>query len=565
MKRLRITACLCVALFASAPLVGCGDDDHGADDPWEIDQPDGDQAENSDDGTPEPVPLPDPEEAPAIEVVPPHIAFPYEHESTVQSESLEIRNAGDAPLHIESIELVDGPDHFAIADIVGADDDGSATLDGGGDESVTVVVEFDDDSFEPVNGELEITSDDPTTSVKTVDISGNAAAPCIDVTTSQFDFGAVAIGHATTRLVSIQNCSLHSDLHIEDVDVADGDAAFSLVDSTTGEVASLAPGNSLTFLTQFSPDDAGVHQGQLDIFSDSPDEPVRPLYLMGEGVDADCATVDALGAPEATDNTTDFDDSVEVEAGQSVKFKADLVDDAGHDDLTYEWTLVERPEGSLDDLMAYSDDDRVLHANSLGDYVVQLVAYDEDGVASCEPSTVHVVATTDEDIHIQLTWISPLVEAAGGVDSNVQRGVDLDLHYVRPGGDWGDMLNSVFWHSDPDGTGLSWGDGEVRMDIDDLWGEAPENIFHDNPEQGVHHVGVHLYRDYCWAPTDATVRVYFKGDLVFEDTRRLYDTDNFWLVGDVDWGDDPAFVEVDDIADDHELPSHWDITSEGSC
>lgn len=555
MNRLRITACLSIAAFALVLLTACG---VNYDDPAEIEEP----AEEIDEWDFE-------EMEPAIEVTPRHISFPFEFsdedDAPTASEILEVRNAGNAPLHIEKIELVAGDDHFTIADIFGADDDGSAILEAGADESVTVVVEFEDDSIEPATGAIEITSDDPSTPVTTVELSGNSTAPCIDVTTSSpLDFGSVAVGHSTTRLVTVQNCSLHTDLHIDDVDVADDDTSFALVDQTD-DIDPLALYESASFLVEFAPDADGAHEGRLDIVSDSPVEPIQSVHLVGEGVDADCVVAEALGAPSSMGgDAVGFDDHVEVDGGGIVELTAEIVDDAGHSDLSYEWTLVERPAGSLEQLAKPDEGDTSLRVLSLGEYVVQLVVYDGDGVASCEPSTVHIVSTTDEEIHIQLTWISPLVEAAGGVDSSVQRGTDLDLHYVRPGGSWGDPFDSIYWqYSEQD-----WnhdGTQNARLYIDDLWGDDPENITHGDPEEGVHHVGVHVYRDYCWPPTDATVRVHFHGELVFEDTRRLYQTDNFWYVGDIDWSDDPEFVILDKVAEDHSLTSHWDVTAPASC
>jgi uncharacterized protein YfaP (DUF2135 family) len=94
---------------------------------------------------------------------------------------------------------------------------------------------------------------------------------------------------------------------------------------------------------------------------------------------------------------------------------------------------------------------------------------------------------------VQLTWVS-------------NPSSDLDLHLVRPGGVFASGNDCYFGNCT--GTGLTWGSGNPRLDVDDTDGFGPENIYlTTGAESGLYRVIIH-----DWDGTVgevATVRIYF--------------------------------------------------------
>ena len=79
--------------------------------------------------------------------------------------------------------------------------------------------------------------------------------------------------------------------------------------------------------------------------------------------------------------------------------------------------------------------------------------------------------------------------------------------------------------------------------MDNVEGLGPENINLQRPQPGVYRVVVHYYLAHfdgdegpTGSPaTDATVRIFVRGQLAHEATAALDHTDRTWDVADVDW------------------------------
>ena len=387
MNGLRFFAHFSIAFLFVTLAIGCGAEstDANADnDDWEFQQP-----ENK--GKTDPPPPPDPE--PALRVSPPHVAFPPAPFDEVQQKSVTIQNVGSAPLEIESIDLTSGSDFFTVLEIIGADDDGSATLDEESDDSLTVTLEFSHWPLEPTSGTLEIVSNDPSLPDRIVELSGNGATPCIDVSTaSLIDFGSVSIGHQNSRIVTLRNCSVYADLHIEAIDlVDDGDESFSLVGD---DLDMLAPAASAAFFVEYSPDVANSHEGRIDIATNSPADPIRSIRLTGDGVDASCPHVEAQGAAvELGGGPGPFADSVVIEGFRGyrmVNLMAEVVDPAESNKFTYRWSVIEQPDGADIGVDNPNQAEASVRTPLLGIYVLEVEVQDEDGVVNCEPATVEI-------------------------------------------------------------------------------------------------------------------------------------------------------------------------------
>ena len=174
-----------------------------------------------------------------------------------------------------------------------------------------------------------------------------------------------------------------------------------------------------------------------------------------------------------------------------------------------------------------------LYLDLAGTYVVELMVYDNQGVASCgDPATVTIQAIPEDDIHIQLVWDAP-----GVANPAPDAGVDLDLHYLHPSGRWNGN-GSVNWNN----PFPNWGNPEddrddPRLDIDDTCCGGPENINHSNPESGLEYgVGVYYFADLGLGAAYATVRIYIRGELRFQLRNTYMPSEGyFWHVANIRW------------------------------
>lgn len=126
-----------------------------------------------------------------------------------------------------------------------------------------------------------------------------------------------------------------------------------------------------------------------------------------------------------------------------------------------------------------------------------LLTFDNTSGRAYYRATVTRLDCTTPQFRVQLTWDT-------GPDS------DIDLHLLRPGGDFGGD-NDCYWFN-CQGTALEWGaagpDGDPILDVDDVQGYGPENIYvASGAEAGEYRVVIHNFDD---SPaTRATVRLYF--------------------------------------------------------
>ncbi len=158
-----------------------------------------------------------------------------------------------------------------------------------------------------------------------------------------------------------------------------------------------------------------------------------------------------------------------------------------------------------------------------------------------------MVVVPDEAIHIELLWHTPGDPDETDEGSGV--GSDLDLHFSHPwaggpdlDGDgepdgWFDQPFDCFWFN----AHPNWGsfdpsiDDDPDLDLSDTDGAGPEIIGLNIPEDVVYKIGVHYWNDHGYGASNATVRVYIYGSLVFEVVDvQLFDLD-MWEVCTVEW------------------------------
>jgi hypothetical protein len=198
--------------------------------------------------------------------------------------------------------------------------------------------------------------------------------------------------------------------------------------------------------------------------------------------------------------------------------------------LTYAWQVLSEPPGAVDPLTTISPTRVEIDVRQAGEYTLELTVKDAQACQSSQQILLRVVPVGA--IHVELTW----AESYG----------DVDLHYIGPGG--------AFYQSNPNVGDLDWpysratvvGTGRPRpnrnptpdwgwnnttapdgnpaddayLDVDQRWGNGPENVTHAQPFDGTYKVKVHYY---CagWGenpydnegPATATLRVWINGVL----------------------------------------------------
>ena len=417
-------------------------------------------------------------------------------------------------------------------------------------EEYDVRVWYDADDENVRATQMVIESNDSQRPNFPVALIANSDAPCL--TGETVDFGPAALGQTTQRGVTLENCSdlqetvittiqlgkFYDDefVSIDDIfesdEFDDSDMLFDIIETSLpggiadGDNATMEPGGTATFQMLYSPLEEQIDDAVLRV--DSNDES-SPTYIdvVGEGVDRECPIADARIGIEGTgifsESTIEGVPLDEFVLDGSNSFSPEDTDN----ELTYEWSVIDRPQASLSTVDEASSEMAGFRADIAGEYVIELSVYDEVGIVSCEPDQLTAFVDPESDIHVELTW-----EVPASPDGT---GSDLDLHYLHPNGSWSSSPWGVFWNNrEPD-----WEDGStVTLDIDDLTGAEPENVNHSNPDSNYDYaVGVYYFGDQGFGAVDAQIRLYFLDDLVYEGHETLENPGDGVVDADAQFGD----------------------------
>ncbi|TXD37363.1 choice-of-anchor D domain-containing protein [Lujinxingia vulgaris] len=456
-----------------------------------------------------------------------------------------IQNIGTTPLTISQILLGQNSDFDIAFPAPGADpadlesdtDQWPEVLEPG--ESFDIRIWFRPVNNNPSSGEITILSNDPNRSTFSLELIGNSGSPCMEVNQGEvLDFGASSAGQVGRRSIVITNCSAETPLELTNIFVSENtESVFDLnLDPLGGDPDDapviIDPSRSATFQALFAPiSETASYEAKLTIESNDPVASPYEIALLGEGTDNECPVAVAEG--RILNTTRTFTEGTALPLNTIELLGGSSFDPDGQVDF-YEWTILESPENSQARVSPSPNlADPTLYLDLAGTYVVELMVYDNQGVASCgEPATVTIQAIPEDDVHIQLVWDAP-----GVANPTPEAGVDLDLHYLHPSGRWnGD--GSVYWNN----RFPNWGNPEderddPRLDIDDTCCGGPENINHSNPESGLEYgVGVYYFTDRGLGAAYATVRIYIRGELRFQLRNTYLPSEGyFWHVANIRW------------------------------
>src|SRR5262249_35244292 len=110
-----------------------------------------------------------------------------------------------------------------------------------------------------------------------------AAAPRINVTPLQFDYGVVAVGKQASINIQVANVR-GADLTVTAVTLGGQDPQQFALAGAPKQATTVAPGMSFTFTAIFAPKAGGNFQAVVTIASDDPKAPTSTVALSGSGV-----------------------------------------------------------------------------------------------------------------------------------------------------------------------------------------------------------------------------------------------------------------------------------------
>jgi len=228
---------------------------------------------------------------PAFEVDPAILDFGQLDEGAMATESFVVRNIGNSPLTVETIELAQGTStEFATAP--------QATLPHtlGPSEELVVAVTYTGVTPGRDDGRVIVTTDawdDPGTtdseSIGYVELLAISTGPDIQAFPPAVNFQTVQInGSPATRMLLLENVG-NADLIIETIALQTMTAEYTLTMAPSLPVT-VAPSSSVEVQVTYAPIDAGIDQAVILVGSNDRDEASLPVPVQGiGGVPSTCA------------------------------------------------------------------------------------------------------------------------------------------------------------------------------------------------------------------------------------------------------------------------------------
>ncbi|MCB9731268.1 MAG: hypothetical protein H6745_01395 [Deltaproteobacteria bacterium] len=272
--------------------------------------------------------------------------------------------------------------------------------------------------------------------------------------------------------------------------------------------------------------------------------------LDGDGAAEDTAPVIPEGCPTPViTSTTPVGAVLAVPASVVLDGAASVPGADGRDIVAYHWEVVRAPDACGPIVLPSLANQANLRAATVGTYEVRLTVDDGGGATGCPDARfAFTMVPNSEGIAVELTWETP--GDPDPTDVGPETGADLDLHLLHEfatggydgDGDgeldgWFDSQFDCFWHN----SKPNWGsvdplaDDDPELVADETIGCGPEVITFATPEDGkTYRIGVHYWDDHGFGRSTAKIRVWVRGELVFEQARELIDKD-LWFVARLAW------------------------------
>ena len=326
------------------------------------------------------------------------------------------------------------------------------------------------------------------------------------------------MGNTASATLQVKNVG-DGDLFIDSV-TQSGSGAFELPFEMDGAI--ISPGNTYPLQVNYTPTIEGGDNGTITITSNDPDEPSVDIPVLGNGggdyeypvAEIDCPTLVYPPVRLQLDGTGSHDPN----------------DTDGTGELTYAWSIDQRPNTSVSELSNANRDVASLFVDVAGTWRVSLKVTNEIDLVSA-PAECEFEAVPDDLVQIELTW-----------DTGNS---DMDLHLVQSGSQFfEDPGDCCYCNPNP-----SWGESGTADDpdlsLDNRVGYGPEVISMLAPYDGEYYVRAHYFEDKGGGATIATVKVYLNGTEAWSDSKTM-EHNEVWDVGFVRW---PAAVFVPETTD----------------
>lgn len=379
---------------------------------------------------------------------------------TTETARLRITNEGIAPLRFMSAALENAAPDFALT-ASGL----PMTLAPGASHEIDI-------SFAPVSrgaltAELVVVSNDPRKPELRIAVRGDAAGPelCV-VPSAGIDFGRVNMPNNRSLGAIVRNCGLVPYTLNGVVLAATAPATNEFVITGVPSMpTTLAPGADVQLQIVYTPRAERIDRATLTVTSQYE---TKSIPVQGEGAPATCASAPPIARPGGPYTIRPLGTAT-LSGTTSTSPRPGA--------LTYAWRIAARPTNSTAQLQNPTTAQPKLYGDLAGEFTVELVVTDSAGCQS-QPANAIVRVVPDKKIHVQLTW--------------PQDYGDVDLHYLRPGGSFFSSNDVYFSNKTPNWFTTTQG-GNPTLDIDDVWGNGPENVNHDRPPAGTYRVWVHYY------------------------------------------------------------------------
>lgn len=407
---------------------------------------------------------------------------------------------------------------------------------------------------------LLIRSDDAANRTVEIPLVANGDQPCVVVTDEAgIDFGQAFIGESHPRTITVTNCSRLADLEVTTIELEahselDGRERFEMSDvPDLAELDPLAPGLSLQFVIAYTPvlytpdnhSDCSDSEGcpitdgaQLVVRSN--DRLKDPLEIDVRGVGSENHCPLAVAQAHVMGSSSPWDVMIDAAPLDTIQFDATGSNDPDGTISIYQWEIIEATGASNSRLDPDANSPLpVFFLDFAGSYRFRLRVFDDEGIESCEPAEILVVATPQTALHVECSWVTPTDNNRNDTGSDM--GADVDCHLLHPNGCWDEEPWDIHWRN----PSSNWGDvllteDDPTLDIDDTDGWGPENISLDQPEGSVgvpfvYEVGVFYFDDNGFGESDVTVNITLDGIPVFSDTMTGLEHREFWNVASIEW------------------------------
>jgi len=346
-------------------------------------------------------------------------------------------------------------------------------------------------------GTLLVDTDVMDTPLITISLKGSGSTVgTLVAMPSPLDFQVVGEGTVGLRQLTLTSVGT-ADLIIKGVSLGAGtDPSYSIASSTKTDGGVLIPiGSSIFLSVTCTPTDKTPPSpiGTIQIASTDPAaQPTLSVPLTAQVVTAPIAVI-------ADPGTVAVGDTVTLDGGASY-------DPAGKIPLIYDWRLESVPDiTSQASLSATDVPYPTLTADIAGSYQLSLGVTNSAGVASLQRAHAVLIARPAEDLYIEMIW------------DNTR--VDMDLHFIAPGGTYGNAAT--------DCNGMNQNPGFAVCGPDQLTGPGPETASVKSPVAGIYSIWADMYSPHGASDptTNVTVRVFEYG-ILKSSISKVYTTEN---------------------------------------